>query len=97
MNRYKPSHKVEAITPLLDLLQPEDITAAEALGRAMRLGAMLSGGSKRLLSKTRLDVEDGEVTLTLQRSARQHSGEVVAKRLAGLADVLGLKHRIVQL
>lgn len=96
LNRYKPSHKVEAIAPLLDLLSPEDIKNAEALGRAMRLGAMLSGGSKTLLGKTKLDVAEGVVTITLRPSARRHAGEVVEKRLAGLADVLGLGHRIVQ-
>ena len=96
LNRYKPSHKVETIAPVLELLEPTDIQAAEALGRAMRLGAMLSGGSKRLLAKTMLSVEDGEVTLTLRRSARLHSGEVVAKRLAALSDVMGMPHRIVQ-
>ncbi len=97
VNRYKPSHKVDAVVPLLGLLGSNDIQAAEALGRAMRLGAMLSGGSRRLLAKSKLDVEDDVITLTLRSSAKRHSGEVVERRLGGLAQVLGLQPRILQL
>ena len=56
----------------------------------------MSGGSKRLLGKTKLEVSEGCVTLILRRSARLHSGEVVSKRLAGLAQVMGLDSQIVQ-
>lgn len=96
LNRYKPSDKVEAIAPLLALLTPEAIKSAQALGQAMRLGAMLSGGNRKLLAQTRLDVRDGCVSLTLSRRACLHNGEVVAKRLSGLANTLGLDQRIVQ-
>lgn len=94
LNRYKPSHKVATAEPLLPLLDADRIQAAEALGRAMRLGAMLSGGSKRLLAKTALSVGDGKVTLYLRPSVSMHSGEVVEKRLSGLATALGMAYGI---
>lgn len=94
LNRYKPSHKVASVEPMLSLLGPVATRSAEVLGRAMRLGAMVSGGSKRLLRRMSLSVEDGQIVLRVDASARAHSSEVVEKRLAALADAMGVAYRI---
>ena len=59
------------------------------LGRAMRLGSMLSGSSPGVLEHAKLALEDGRVVLTLRGPAREFAGEAVERRLQTLADRLG--------
>ena len=75
------------------LLGVEGAERAEILGRALRLGIDLSGGSSGVLSRTALRLTDGTdggaVTLLLSPDAEAHAGEVVRRRLDALAAALG--------
>lgn len=88
LGRYRMAHKVSLAQNALALLSPEEIRKSTALGRAMRLGAMMSGGVRALLNKSKLSVENGVVTLTLSEKARAHASEMVEKRLGALAGAL---------
>ena len=82
--RYKTG--VQAVPQdVLALLTKPARDEAARLGRAIRLGAMLTGGSAGALQDTRLELSDARLTLTLGPYARPLFGEVIEKRLARLA------------
>jgi exopolyphosphatase/guanosine-5'-triphosphate,3'-diphosphate pyrophosphatase len=89
MLRYggKPNGGMDAA---LKLLTPESATRARALGRALRLGAMLSGSTPGALADARLSVDAAAVSLRLTGDSAVLSGELVARRLKSLADAMGL-------
>jgi len=89
MWRYKQGRPDATIEAMGSLLPEEDLLAAELLGRAIRLGAMISGGSRRILRQTRLVIDDDTLTLELGARARMQQGETVEKRLQALAEGLG--------
>lgn len=77
------------------LLSPERLRRARALGAALRLGSDLSGRSTTLLFQTRLALEDRCLLLSVEADAEDLTlGEQTKKRLASLASVLQLEHRI---
>ncbi len=80
---------------LLGLLTPERIAEAELLGKAMRLGAMLSAATADLLDLTRLEQQGDELILTLTGNAILLGGEAVEKRLQALTQRMGCKGRVV--
>ena len=86
------SHHVSAS---LKLLSEEKLKHAEALGRALRLGAMLTGSVKGMLNKTRLEIADGELSLILEPGVAHLAGERVERRLTALGNCLGLTSRLV--
>lgn len=95
LNRYKGSSSEEEIGRYATLI-PRDLAAeAEGLGRAMRLGAMISGSAVGVLEHAALSVGEGRLRLTLRGDARDFAGEAVDRRLAGLASRLGLEPEIV--
>lgn len=96
LNRYKSSPEMPNFAPVLDLMDDEVRSASRALGKALRLGAMISGGAARLLAQTSLVFEEGELTLKLSKSAHMQSGEVVERRLKSLADALGAQARLLK-
>ena len=65
------------------------------LGRAMRLGAMLSGSSTGILEHAALARESGRVVLTLRGPGREFAGETVERRLQALAERLDCRAEIV--
>ncbi len=67
------------------LLLLDDATAAQAqkLGKAMRLGAMVSGALAKTLAQTEISRNDNTITLCLSQTGL--AGEVVEKRLNSLA------------
>jgi exopolyphosphatase/guanosine-5'-triphosphate,3'-diphosphate pyrophosphatase len=89
MHRYKNA-PVELTQRYAALVPPERAAEAQVLGRAMRLGAMLSGASVGVLDHAPLAVEDGVLRLTLRGPARAFMGEAVERRLQALAQRLGL-------
>ncbi len=93
LGRYRAASKVALAENALSLLSEEEVRKATILGRAMRLGAMMSGGVKELLDKSRLSSEGGTVVLNLSEQARAHAAEVVEKRLASLAEALSQSYR----
>lgn len=74
----------------LALLDKTSAGRARALGRALRLGAMLSASTPGSLSEARLSVSAREARLRLAPSLASLSGELVGRRLGALADSLGL-------
>ena len=90
LNRYKGSATTAHLDPIISLLPEDELKAAATLGKALRLGAMISGGSKRLLAETSLSLIDDKLVLGLQQPAHVHVSEVVEKRLAALAAGLGV-------
>lgn len=94
MNRYKSSSAGGFDPAILNLLSPERQAEAERLGRAIRLGAMLSGSAPGTLENTELAKIGGELVLTLRGPARALRGEMVQKRLDALANRLNLTPRV---
>jgi len=95
LNRYKSSARDGVGALVQDILPLERIEQAETLGKAMRLGAMLSGAVARSLKNTRLELTGEDLVLTLRGSATELTGEVVERRLRSLAGNLGLEARQV--
>ncbi len=91
MQRYGGGgpQRSEGIEAALGLLDAEQRARAKALGRAMRLGAMLSASTPGALSHARLSLSAERVTLSLKPQIAGLAGEAVEKRLGALADALG--------
>lgn len=90
LNRYKGGMAAIAAEPATRILSPEMTNEARALGKAIRLGAMLSGSAPGTLRETRIQHDGGTIVLTLGPSARRLAGDAVNKRLQKLGDTLGL-------
>ncbi|MFK5998814.1 MAG: Ppx/GppA phosphatase family protein [Rhodobacterales bacterium] len=86
IHRYKNNHGVERLADLNVLLSEAEQTKAEVLGRAMRLGAMLGGPDVAHMGQ--LQVQDGQLILTIDRDSAGLIGEVVEHRLQALAKAL---------
>lgn len=95
VHRYKSPDYTRDIEQAIGLIAEDDRREAEAVGRAMRLGAMLTGSVSGLLNRSRLTRTDDELVLTLEPGVASLAGERVERRLAALANVLGLAPRLV--
>lgn len=93
-NRYSSGGKDSH--PALALLDEDSASDAQALGRAMRLGAMISGALAAPLENTALTRDGDVLTLTLEGAAKDLAGEIVEKRLTALAGTLGCTAEIVR-
>ncbi|WP_198670648.1 Ppx/GppA family phosphatase [Oceanicella sp. SM1341] len=89
-HRYKSSRKQLGADAMLGLLAPERQAEAERLGRAMRLGAMLSGSTPGGLSGAPIARVGERLVLSLGADMADLAGEVVSKRLGSVAKSLGL-------
>lgn len=98
LNRYKGGRKAMRSEPAVELLSPEMRQRAEAVGRGVRLGAMLSGAAPGLLPAcpVRRVGKDENQTLVLKIGAEAAAlnGEEVAKRLDAFGSALGLPTRL---
>ncbi len=95
-NRYKSaSHGWSFPSEILGLLSAERVSQAEALGKAMRLGAMISGGARNILDKAPIEARDGTLILTLHDTASELGGDAITKRLQSLASRLDLQAELV--
>ena len=90
LSRYKNSGVASLGEGMMELLSDDEINDAVSLGKAMRLGAMISGAQAGLLDKAILTRQDESLALTLDGPAGALSGEVVEKRLGSLARAMGL-------
>jgi exopolyphosphatase/guanosine-5'-triphosphate,3'-diphosphate pyrophosphatase len=95
LNRYKSTGPGVETLGYGALLSAERAAAAAVFGRAMRLGAMISGSATGVLEHSSLIRADGRITLTLRGPARAFAGEVVERRLAALAMRLDCPGEIV--
>lgn len=79
---------------LAQLCKEGQLRRAHCWGLAMRLGQRLSGGVASVLKQTRLSVEKGALELTVKRGEEALVGDSVERRLARLAEMLGLEPAI---
>jgi len=95
LNRYKATAPAEELQRYGGLLTPERAQQAAVLGRAMRLGAMLSGAARGVLDHAAIGRDDDGLSLTLTGPGKAFAGEAVERRLAMLGGRLGIAHRLV--
>lgn len=94
LNRYKGGLTAtdgEAVAALLD---KEALTKARMLGKAIRLGAMISASTPGALSAAPLRRDDQTLELQLTGELRDLAGEIVEKRLKSLASRMNLAPRL---
>ena len=89
LNRYSASGAVDA-GRYLPIIGPERAERAVILGRAMRLGAMLSGSATGVLDNTSLTIDADRLVLDLKGDVARFAGEAVERRLASLAQKMNL-------
>ena len=94
-NRYKSGLHTGFDRSLLPLVSEDRQAEAIKLGKAMRLGAMLSGAAPGSLENTQLSVDPDRLVLTLFGDARNLQGEAVSRRLDSLAALLDRKGKVV--
>ncbi|WP_068304900.1 Ppx/GppA family phosphatase [Pararhodobacter sp. CCB-MM2] len=90
MNRYKSPGADSRITPLLKLLDEEEIRHAIMIGRAMRFGAMFSLAGPDSSGELRYFPKKKVLELILQPDRKDLFGEVAMQRFASLAKTLGV-------
>ena len=96
--RHATAFTPPEIEVLERLLSPGRLKRARALGAAIRLGCDLSGRSAPLLARSRLIIDKGDLLLTAEPGfADLLLGEQTAKRAGTLANLLGLKLKILAL
>ncbi|PVH29771.1 Ppx/GppA family phosphatase [Pararhodobacter oceanensis] len=94
MNRYKNPGSNSRLTPLLSLLDPEDIRHANMLGRAMRFGAMLSVKGPNAAAEMRYYPKKEVLELILDPDRQALFGEVAQQRFSALAKSLGVSTKL---
>jgi exopolyphosphatase/guanosine-5'-triphosphate,3'-diphosphate pyrophosphatase len=94
MNRYGGGRRSADAEEALTLLAVGPRARAKALGRALRLGAMLSASTPGALAAARLAAAPGKLRLALDAEVAALAGEAVERRLATLAEALGLGWRV---
>lgn len=77
------------------LVTEEEARLARIAGAALRLGHRLSGGTGRLLKRSRLEMDKDHLTLRIDEGYDSLVNEVVERRLAALAGLLSRPPRIV--
>lgn len=95
LNRYKAAGPGEDMGGYAKLLPVERAQDAAVLGRAMRLGSMLSGSSIGVLENTEIALSETVLRLTLRGRSREFAGEAVERRVQALAARLGRSHEVV--
>lgn len=95
LHRYKATDLGADVSASLKLLSDDKLHRAEVLGRALRLGAMLTGSVKGMLTKTRLEIANGELALILEPAVAHLAGERVERRLTALGQCLGVPSQLV--
>ena len=92
--RYKGADEISEMAAF-KILREKDKEKAVILGKAMRLGSILSGSAPGGLKKTKISVNGEILILAIDELERALAGGVVKKRLKSLADSLNLASKIV--
>ena len=95
MSRYKKLILSENLEGPLRILGESRAEEAIILGRAMRLGAMVSGTSKVNLKKCELSIKNKTLYLNLTHSGKDLAAGLVERRLKALADAMSLKYLLL--
>ncbi len=88
-NRYKNFNDAEPFRKFLALLNEDDIRLAEAVGKAIRFGAMLIVVSPDSLARLKFKPKKNYLVLQLPESYTPIVGEVARTRFKSLAKILG--------
>ena len=91
LHRYKGSGNDREASDAIARLPEDARKGAEIVGRAARLGAMLSGSAIGALGLCRLTVEGDRLRLTFADEASEFAGERVERRFRALADAMSLE------
>ncbi|MEM7498844.1 MAG: Ppx/GppA family phosphatase [Pseudomonadota bacterium] len=89
--RYRRPKSATPETEVAELVTPDALSRALALGLGMRLGCTLAAASPGLLRHCRVEGGGGRFRLILDGPARELSGEDVDKRFAQFARALGVE------
>ncbi|MBB3065034.1 Ppx/GppA family phosphatase [Limibacillus halophilus] len=81
-----------AIVPLFELIDQEATREATILGAALRLGYTLSGGTREVLSQSRLELDGRQVNLIFEKDAWVPGGDVVERRLAAVRKAVAARY-----
>ena len=92
MSRYKKISFSKNIEGPIQILSASRSEAAIILGRAMRLGAMVSGTSISNLEKCKLFLRNKTIFLVLKKSGSNLAADTVERRLKTLANGMNMKH-----
>ncbi len=95
MSRYKKMEVSKALEGPLRILGESRAAEAIILGRAMRLGAMVSGTSSINLKKCTLIKRNKTLYLNLSKSGKDLGAGLVERRLKALADGMNMKYSLV--
>ncbi|APX91180.1 exopolyphosphatase [Brevirhabdus pacifica] len=88
LHRYKNSRSGTRLEPLLELLDDDEIQQAEALGKAMRFGAMFSVDDPDRMGRLEWFPKKRILRMIVDRTSRDLFGEVAETRLRALAGSL---------
>jgi len=89
LHRYKNNRENSRIEPLFGLLSERQVQQAEILGKAMRLGSMLTASKEEMLGELRFFPKKSRLEMRLATGTRKLFGEVAESRFASLAAALG--------
>ncbi len=93
--RYKDAKQAVERNGGSQILDKDARRMAEATGRIIRLGAMLTGATPALLHRCPLRRDESALTLTIPRDLSALASEAVLRRLDGAASLLGLASDMV--
>ncbi len=89
--RYKGAKDALRSEPAADLLTGDERRQAEALGRTLRLGAMISGAALNILSDSKLKRSNKSLSLSFRKAHASLMSGPVERRLNSLAATLELE------
>ena len=93
-HRHEGAGEPAALGDLQGILEEAEQQRARVMGLALRLAFTLCAASMGVLPHTCLVVTNDRLFLDVPQTHQDFVGEVVEKRLAALAKVLGLKHGV---
>ncbi len=94
LHRYKNSRTGSHLEPYFDLLTERERNDAEALGKAMRFGAMFALDAPDRMSRLEWQPKKRILRIILDRDGAQLWGEVSEARFASLAAALGAECQV---
>ena len=74
------------------MIDQEATREATILGAALRLGYTLSGGTREVLSQSRLELDGRQVNLIFEKDAWVPGGDVVERRLAAVRKAVAARY-----
>lgn len=94
---YGASEQTPLAVLCRSLVSEQEAKAARVVGAALRLGHRISGGTGKLLKRCRLSREDGALILGIEEGFESLVNEMVERRLAALAGMIGVAPKIAVL